>query len=122
MDHETGEYSVLMKSLNHEDPDFGPRDVLTVWPLSSINNEFIRLYSTVRWTDEPGDMDAAEFVWGYESVDLKTGEAASTIFGPLEVALFSGARRRATPTKCTGCSISSRRTTSARKRNCARSP
>ena len=102
MDHETGDYSVLMKSLNPEDPDFGPRDVLTVWPLSSINNEFIRLYSTVRWTDEPGDMDAAEFVWGYESVDLKTGEAASTIFGPLEVALFSGARRPGHPNEMYG--------------------
>ena len=63
-------------------------------------------------------MDAAEFVWGYESVDLKTGEAAALFLGrgsglvlrrprlghPNEMYVLIGG------------------TTSARKRNCARSP
>ena len=93
MNPDTGEYQVILESQSLNDPAFAPRDVLTVWPMGSINDEFIRFFSTARWTDEPGNLETADFVWGYESVDLATGEAKSTIFGPLEVALFSGARR-----------------------------
>ena len=93
MDVESGKYKVLIKSLNHEDPAYAPRDVLSVWPMSSNHNVFTRLYSTARWLGEPGDLNNAEWLWGYERVDLSTGEAASPIFGPLEVALFSGTIR-----------------------------
>ena len=99
MDTATGEYSVILKSLNHEDPAYAPRDVLTFWPMDRINNEFIRLYSTARWLGEPGDLNNAEWLWGYEWVNLSTGEAGSEIFGPLEVVLFSGARRPNHPEK-----------------------
>lgn len=93
MDLRSGDYEVIIKSLNHEDPEYAPRDVLTVWPMGRVNNEFSRLFSTARWLGEPGDLANAEWLWGYESVDLATGEAASTLFGPLEVALFSGVTR-----------------------------
>jgi len=93
MDPVSGDYSVLIKSLNHEDSQFAPRDVLTVWPMSSNNHEFTRLYSTAKWLGEAGDLDNAEWLWGYERVDLATGDASSPIFGPLEVALFSGTTR-----------------------------
>ncbi len=93
MDVATGDHKVLIKSLNHEDPAYAPRDVLSVWPMSSNHNVFTRLYSTARWLGEPGDLNNAEWLWGYERVDLATGEASSPIFGPLEVALFSGTIR-----------------------------
>lgn len=93
MDPETGAYKTILNSRSDDNPEYAPKDVLTVWPLGSINNEFIRLFSTARWGDEVGNLDTADWVWGYEKVDLKTGEAVSTVFGPLEVALFSGARR-----------------------------
>ena len=102
MNPETGTYETLLESLSLKDPAFAPRDVLTVWPLSSINNEFIRLFSTAKWGDEPGNLETADWLWGYESVDLATGEAKSTIFGPLEVALFSGARRPHHPNEMYG--------------------
>lgn len=97
MNPTTGEYTVHMLSANADDPAYASRDVLTVWPMGTINNEFIRLFSTARWGEEVGNLETAEWLWGYESVDLASGDAKSTIFGPLEVVLFSGARRPSRP-------------------------
>ncbi len=93
MNTETGDYELLLASRSHEDPKFAQRDVLTVWPLGRINEEFFRLYSTARFNGESGDMNDADFLWGYERVDLKTGETEAKEFGPLTGVLFTGARR-----------------------------
>jgi hypothetical protein len=53
----------------------------------------IRMYSAARFEDERQNMDTAEFVWGFERVDLNTGEAEMRDVGPLEVMLFSGMTR-----------------------------
>lgn len=93
MDMQTGEYSVKLASLHDDNPAYGPKDVLSVWPIGSQSGEMIRMYTAPRYTDDTRNIDTAEWVWGYERVDLATGEAESRDFGPLEVVLFSGMTR-----------------------------
>ena len=93
MNVQTGEYSVKIPSLHATDPRYGPKDVLSIWPIGSVSNEFIRMYSAPRFTDDTRNLETAEYVWGYERVDLLTGEAEARDFGPLEVVLFSGMTR-----------------------------
>lgn len=101
MDVTSGEYSILIASRSADDPNYAPRDVLTVWPMGPINHQFSRLYSTARFA-EPGNFDTAEWLWGVEQVDLATGEASSEIFGPLNAVLFTGVRRPNHPDKIYG--------------------
>lgn len=93
MNVKSGEYRVLLKSLHRSDPKYAPRDVLTVWQTGKINNEFFRLYSTAKFADDSQNIDTAEWLWGYERVDLKTGKAESQDMGPLTAVLFTGVRR-----------------------------
>ena len=93
MDVATGDYEIALASRSLEDPAYSQRDVLTVWPLGEVNDELIRMYSAARYRGESGDMDNADWIWGYERVDLKTGETEDRDFGPLEVVLFTGMRR-----------------------------
>lgn len=93
MNMKTGETSVKIASYSHTDPLQGPRDVLSIWPIGSQSNEFIRMYTAARFSDAKRDPDSAQYMWGYERVDLGTGEAESRDFGPLEVVLFSGMTR-----------------------------
>ena len=93
MDVTTGEYEIALASRSLEDPAYSQRDVLTVWPLGEVNDELIRMYSAARYRGESGDLDNADWIWGYEVVDLKTGETEDRDFGPLEVVLFTGMRR-----------------------------
>jgi quinohemoprotein amine dehydrogenase beta subunit len=93
MDVTTGEYEIALASRSLEDPAYSQRDVLTVWPLGEVNDELIRMYSAARYRGESGDMENADFLWGYERVDLNTGETEDREFGPLEVVLFTGMRR-----------------------------
>jgi quinohemoprotein amine dehydrogenase beta subunit len=97
MNVETGEYTVALASRTLEDPNYSPRDILTVWPLGKVNDELIRMYSVAKFRSAEAaaaqDMENADFLWGYELVNLKTGETESRDFGPLEVVLFTGMRR-----------------------------
>jgi quinohemoprotein amine dehydrogenase beta subunit len=93
MNTETGETRIALASQSVGDPGESPRDSLTVWPIGAINNEMVRMYSAARYRDDSQDLATADWVWGYERVDLETGEAEARIFGPLEVVLFSGMAR-----------------------------
>jgi len=95
MNTKTGNFKVILESLNISDPDplFGPRDVLTAWPLHFVNQEYIRLFSAMRFQDESQNMETADLVWGYEKVDLGTGQATSKVFGSSMDIIFSGMRR-----------------------------
>jgi quinohemoprotein amine dehydrogenase beta subunit len=93
MDTQSGEYRVKLASLHAEDPRYGPKDVLSIWPIGRQSGEFIRMYTAPRFTDETRSMDKAALVWGYERIDLATGEAESRDFGPLTEVLFSGMTR-----------------------------
>ncbi len=93
MNPNTGETRLAIKSRGLKNPHFSQRDSLTVWPIGSVSNEFIRMYTTARYQDETQDIDKAKWLWGYERIDLTTGEAESREFGPLEVVLFTGMTR-----------------------------
>ncbi len=93
MDVSTGDYEIALASRSLDDPAYSQRDVLTVWPLGEVNNELIRMYSVARYRGESGDLDNADWIWGYEVVNLTTGETEARDFGPLEVVLFTGMRR-----------------------------
>jgi quinohemoprotein amine dehydrogenase beta subunit len=93
MNVETGAYTVKLASLSSTDPKYGPKDVLSIWPIGQQSGELIRMYTAPRYTDAARTPERAEVVWGYERVDLATGAAEARDFGPLEVMLFSGMTR-----------------------------
>ena len=102
MDVNTGEYEVALASRTKQDPRYTPRDILTVWPIGEVNNEFHRMYSVARFQEGSDDLDTADWLWGYERVDLETGEVAEGNLGPLEVVLFTSLRRPGHPDKYYG--------------------
>lgn len=89
----TGKYHIALPSASVDDPKISPRDSLTVWPIGNVSNEFIRLYSAAEWLGEPGDMEKARLFWGYERIDLQTGEAETLEFGPVTEVFFTGMTR-----------------------------
>ncbi|MDO8862658.1 quinohemoprotein amine dehydrogenase subunit beta [Haliea sp. E1-2-M8] len=93
MDPSSGEVRVALPSQSADIALESQRDVLSVWPLGSVNNEMVRMYSAARFQDESQDMETADWIWGYERIDLATGAAEDRVFGPLEVVLFSGMAR-----------------------------
>jgi quinohemoprotein amine dehydrogenase beta subunit len=93
MDVNTGATEIAIPSRSVNDPAYAQRDILTVWPIGQSANEFIRMYSVAKYLGEPGDINDASWHWGYERVDLVTGETEATLFGPLEVVLFTGMTR-----------------------------
>jgi len=93
MDIHSGKYDVLLKSLNDNQPGYSAKDVLSVWQMGKVNNEFYRMYSRAKFIGEDNDLANAEYIWGYETVNLKTGKAEAKDFGPLETVLFTSIRR-----------------------------
>lgn len=93
MDIHSGKYDVILPSLNDKQPGYSAKDVLTVWQMGKVNNEFYRMYSRAKFNGEDGDLANAEYIWGHETVDLKTGKAQAKDFGPLETVLFTSIRR-----------------------------
>jgi quinohemoprotein amine dehydrogenase beta subunit len=102
MDTATGETRMALPSQSVGDPGESLRDSLTVWPIGAINNEMVRMYSAARYKDDSQDLATADWVWGYERVDLETGDAEARVFGPLEVVLFSGMARPSDPNQFYG--------------------
>ncbi|MDH4042357.1 MAG: quinohemoprotein amine dehydrogenase subunit beta [Gammaproteobacteria bacterium] len=102
MNMQTGATTVALKSQSLNDPMESQRDSLTVWPLGDINNEMVRMYSAARYKDATQDLATADWVWGFERVDLATGAVESKVFGPLEVVLFSGMARPSDPNQFYG--------------------
>lgn len=102
MNVQTGETSVALASQSVNDPRESLRDSLTVWPVGAISNEMVRMYSAARYKDDSQDLASADWVWGFERVDLATGAVESKVFGPLEVVLFSGMARPSDPNQFYG--------------------
>ncbi|XPF94488.1 quinohemoprotein amine dehydrogenase subunit beta [Colwellia sp. RE-S-Sl-9] len=93
MDIHSGKYEMILPSLHDNQPGYSGKDVLTVWQMGKINNEFYRMYSRAKYNGEDGDLANAEYIWGHEIVDLKTGKASAKDFGPIETVLFTSIRR-----------------------------
>lgn len=93
MDIHSGKYEMILPSLHDNQPGYSGKDVLTVWQMGKINNEFYRMYSRAKFNGKDGDLANAEYIWGHEIVDLKTGKASAKDFGPIETVLFTSTRR-----------------------------
>lgn len=90
-DPKTGERSVKIANASWDRPTYSPPDVLAFWPIGTQANEFMLLYSAAKFTDETLS-EIADFVWGYQSVDLSSGESTIEDFASLEVIMFSAIR------------------------------
>lgn len=97
MDPKSGDLSVAIASRSGVRPGYGQPDILTVWPIGRVSNEFIRMYSVAKYGDVEKSPEATEYFWGYERVDLTTGETAVEDFAPLEQVLFTGMHRPGHP-------------------------
>lgn len=91
MDTETGTLEVVIPNASWDRPTYSPPDVLAFWPIGSQNEEFMLMYTAAVFTDESQE-ELADFVWGFSSVDLETGETEIQDFASLEVLMFSGVR------------------------------
>ena len=92
VDPKTGASSVAIPMRNWERPLYSPPDVLYAWPIQTVTNDFMLLYTAVKFTDEKMDMDTAAFVYGYMNVDLETGATETVDFADLTEIYFTGAR------------------------------
>lgn len=92
MDVSSGQVDVAIPSRNWARPLYAPPDVLNVWPIQTPQKEFMVMYSTAKFTDETYNMDTAEWLWGYFSVDLKTGKTETTDYAPFTEIYFTGVR------------------------------
>jgi len=97
MDPESGKLEVAIASRNSQRPGYGKPDILTVWPIGRVSNEFIRMYTVPKFGEPGSGPEATEYFWGYERVDLTTGETAVEDFSPLEEVLFTGMHRPGHP-------------------------
>lgn len=93
IDPKNGQVDTALKSQTGDRKLYGAPDVLTIWPLGRVNDEFVRMYTVPKFADETMSMDTATFMWGYEKVDLKTGETEVKDFGYVEQVFFTGMSR-----------------------------
>jgi quinohemoprotein amine dehydrogenase beta subunit len=101
VDPETGEIEVAIANATWDRPTYSGPDVLAFWPVGAQNDEFLLLYSAARFTDET-QAEVEDYVWGFSSVDLNTGETDMRDFAPFEVIMFSAARNPAAPNELFG--------------------
>ncbi|MHA6344334.1 quinohemoprotein amine dehydrogenase subunit beta [Roseivivax sp. CAU 1761] len=96
IDPETGATEIAIANASWDRPTYGGPDVLAFWPTGSQNDEFMLMYTAPVFTDE-SRTEMADFVWGYQSVDLATGETEIADFASFEVLMFSGVRSATDP-------------------------
>ncbi len=101
MDPATGATELVLANLSWDRPTYGTPDVLAFWPVGSQNDEFMMLYSAPVFADET-KAEMTDFVWGYQSVDLATGETEIKDFASFEVIMFSGVRNPRAPNELYG--------------------
>ncbi|WP_428687117.1 quinohemoprotein amine dehydrogenase subunit beta [Roseibium sp.] len=101
IDPKTGEISVKIKNASWDRPTYSPPDVLAFWPIGTQADEFLLLYSAAKFTDAT-QSEIADFVWGYESIDLTSGESTIEDFASFEVIMFSAVRDPNDKTKLYG--------------------
>ncbi|MEZ5651442.1 MAG: quinohemoprotein amine dehydrogenase subunit beta [Burkholderiaceae bacterium] len=91
VDPGSGQMEVAIANANWQRPRHSPPDVLAFWPVGSQNNEFLLLYTAALFETEQKEK-IADYVWGYQSVDLASGETQLADFASLEVIMFSAVR------------------------------
>lgn len=101
IDPKDGTTTVAIPNASWDMPLHSPPDVLAFWPVGTQNDEFMLMYSAAVFTDESMS-EVKDFVWGYSSVDLATGETEVRDFAPFEVIMFSGVRNPVAPNELYG--------------------
>ncbi|MDC0657903.1 quinohemoprotein amine dehydrogenase subunit beta [Leisingera sp. SS27] len=96
VDPSNGETEVAIANASWDRPAYSPPDVLAFWPTGSQNDEMLLMYTAAVFTDET-QQELADFVWGYQSVDLTTGETEIADFASFEVLMFSAVRSAVDP-------------------------
>lgn len=102
MDVKTGKYEVALPLRNWNRPGYSAPDVLYFWPHQSARHEFSMLYTIAKFTDEKQDPDTAELLYGYLSIDLKTGKSHTQEFADLTELYFTGLRSPKDPNQMYG--------------------
>lgn len=90
-DPKSGEYDVAIPNRTWDRPTYSPPDVLAFWPVGTQNDEFMLMYTAAVF-DSAAQQEIKDYVWGFSSVDLDTGETHIQDFASLEVLMFSGVR------------------------------
>ncbi|MDW4497373.1 quinohemoprotein amine dehydrogenase subunit beta [Sulfitobacter sp. D35] len=91
IDPASGAVSVKIPNASWEREKYSPPDVLAFWPVGKQNDEFMLMYTAAVFADD-AMTEIADFVWGFSSVDLESGETTLQDFASLEVLMFSGVR------------------------------
>ncbi|MGW7773664.1 quinohemoprotein amine dehydrogenase subunit beta [Pseudomonas machongensis] len=102
MDVKTGHYEVALPLRNWNRKGYSAPDVLYFWPHQSPRHEFSMLYTIARFKDEKQDPATAELLYGYLSVDLKTGKTHTQEFADLTELYFTGLRSPKDPNQIYG--------------------
>lgn len=90
MNVKTGKIGVAIPSRNWQRPLYAPPDVLTAWPIQSVNKQFTTLYTTARFKDKSMNPNTADWLYGFMNIDLKTGKTETVDFGPITEIYFTG--------------------------------
>lgn len=87
---ENGDVRVLALLQNWKRGDSWTQpDAFAMHTLGEQADEFVLPYFTIKWNGDPGDMEKAEFWWGMNRVDLKTGEVEQGEILPFEFIVFN---------------------------------
>ncbi|BFM14421.1 hypothetical protein R50073_06040 [Maricurvus nonylphenolicus] len=97
IDPDSGALAVAIASRTSQRKGYGQPDILTVWPVGSVNNEFVRMYTVAKYTDGTANPETTEWKWGFERVDLATGKTEVKDFSDLEEVYFTGMHRPGHP-------------------------
>lgn len=96
VDPANGETEIAIANASWDRPTYSGPDVLAFWPTGSQNDEMLLMYTAAVFTDEKQE-ELADFVWGYQSVDLTSGETKIADFASFEVLMFSAVRAAQSP-------------------------
>jgi quinohemoprotein amine dehydrogenase beta subunit len=102
VDVKTGKYEVALPLRNWDRPNYSAPDVLYFWPHQTSRNDFSMLYTAAKFQDEKQDLATAEYLYGFLSIDLKTGETIVEDFASLIELYFSGLRSPKDPNQMFG--------------------
>lgn len=101
VDPAKGEIATAIPNRTWDRPTYSPPDILAFWPTGAQNDRFMLLYTAAVFTDA-SQTEMKDFVWGQETVNLKTGETEIDDFASFEVLMFSGIRNPVKPTELFG--------------------
>ncbi|MNQ33911.1 hypothetical protein D3C85_473550 [compost metagenome] len=102
LDVQSGKYEVALASRNWQRPQYSPPDVLYAWNQQTYRRDFSLLYTAAKFKDDKQDPATADYVYGYFSIDLKTGKPTVQDFAPLTEIYFTGMRSPKDPNQMFG--------------------